>query len=104
MNAIEQLKSVLCNHDGKCCIAGSEEDRAIVDRALHALAQPKQEPVAWRYRAATFWNRDVHWRYLETLEGTEGLQGLKPLYTTPQPQEFVCSTGLCHYKANKENA
>jgi len=20
------------------------------------------------------------------------------LYTTPQPQEFVCSTGLCHYK------
>jgi len=26
-----------------------------------------------------------------------------PLYTTPQPQEFVCSTGLCHYKANKEN-
>ena len=40
MNAIEQLKSVLCNHDGKCCIAGSEEDRAIVDRALQALAQP----------------------------------------------------------------
>ena len=43
MNAIEQLKSVLCNHDGKCCIAGSEEDRAIVDRALQALAQPYPE-------------------------------------------------------------
>ena len=39
MNAIEQLKSVLCNHDGRCCIAGSDEDRAIVDRALQALTQ-----------------------------------------------------------------
>ena len=39
MNAIEQLKSVLCNHDGRCCIAGSDEDRAIVDRALQTLAQ-----------------------------------------------------------------
>ena len=48
MNAIEQLKSVLCNHDGKCCIAGSEEDRAIVDRALQALAQPEQEPVQFK--------------------------------------------------------
>ena len=45
MNAIEQLKSVLCNHDGKCCIAGSEEDRAIVDRALQALAQPEYRAV-----------------------------------------------------------
>jgi hypothetical protein len=22
-----------------------------------------------------------------------------PLYTTPPAQEFMCSTGLCHYKA-----
>lgn len=40
MNPIDQLKSVLCDPTGKCCIAGSEEDRAIVDRALQALAQP----------------------------------------------------------------
>jgi hypothetical protein len=39
MNAIEQLKSVLCDPTGKCCIKGSEEDRAIVDRALQTLAQ-----------------------------------------------------------------
>lgn len=26
----------------------------------------------------------------------------KPLYTTPPAQEFVCSTGLCHYKATSE--
>jgi len=32
---------VLCDPTGKCCIKGSEEDRAIVDRALEALAQPE---------------------------------------------------------------
>lgn len=41
MNPIEQLKSVLCDPSGKCCIAGSDEDRAIVDNALSALAQPE---------------------------------------------------------------
>jgi hypothetical protein len=40
MNAIDQLKSVLCGPDGKCCVTGSDEDRAIIDRALRALAQP----------------------------------------------------------------
>jgi hypothetical protein len=25
-----------------------------------------------------------------------------PLYTTPPAQEFVCSTGLCHYKAQRQ--
>jgi len=42
MNAIEQLKSVLCGPDSKCCITGSNEDRAVVDSALEALAQPAQ--------------------------------------------------------------
>jgi hypothetical protein len=43
MNPIEQLKSVLCDPSGKCCITGSDEDRAVVDRALQALAeQPAQ--------------------------------------------------------------
>ena len=40
MNAIEQLKSVLCDHTGKCSVIGSDEDRAIVDRALQTLAAP----------------------------------------------------------------
>ena len=44
MNILEQLKSVLCDPSGKCCITGSDEDRAIVDRALQALAeQPAQQ-------------------------------------------------------------
>lgn len=38
MNPLEQLKSVICDPEGKCCITGSDEDRAIVDRALQALA------------------------------------------------------------------
>ena len=44
MNPLEQLKSVLCDPEGKCCITASDEDRAIVDRALQALAQPEQGP------------------------------------------------------------
>jgi hypothetical protein len=47
LTPLDQLKSVLCNPEGKCCIAGSDEDRAVVDRALQALAQPPlpaQEP------------------------------------------------------------
>jgi hypothetical protein len=45
MNALEQLKSVLCDHTGKCSIIGSDEDCATVDRALQALAAPPvQEP------------------------------------------------------------
>ena len=40
MNPIDKLKSVLCDPEGKCCIAGSDEDRAIIDRALKALAEP----------------------------------------------------------------
>ena len=42
MNPIDQLKAVLCDPTGKCCIDGSDEDRAIIDRALQALAQPEQ--------------------------------------------------------------
>ena len=35
--ALEALESVLCNPDGKCCIDGSNADRAVVDAALTAL-------------------------------------------------------------------
>ena len=37
-SALAQLKAVLCDPEGRCCIAGSDEDRAIVDRALAALS------------------------------------------------------------------
>ena len=58
-----------------------------------------QEPVAWRFKTATFWNREPHWRYVLSLDGTEGLRGLEPLYTHPQPKrEWV---GLTDEERNK---
>ena len=53
-----------------------------------ALAESEQEPVAWWNDTGTHIDLNVSGR------GT-------PLYTTPpqrKPQEFVCSTGLCHYR------
>ena len=60
MNAIEQLKSVLCDPEGTCCIAGSDEDRAIIDRALQALAA-QQEPVGrfWQHPLTKQWHQVV---------------------------------------------
>ena len=48
MNPVDSLKAVLCEQDGKCCIAGSEADRKAVDEALAALdtAQPKVKVIA----------------------------------------------------------
>jgi hypothetical protein len=45
--------------------------------------------VAWRFRSGTWFNREVHWRYIDTLDGAEGLRGLQPLYTTPPKREWV---------------
>ena len=64
-----------------------------------ALAQPQQEPVAW----AIFTNAGnaLMWStfqpHLQKLADDEGLT-ITPLYTSPPAQEFVCSTGLCHYR------
>ena len=38
MNAIDNLKAVLCDPEGKCCIHGSDGDRRVVDDALRELA------------------------------------------------------------------
>jgi hypothetical protein len=54
-------------------------------RCGHCCPQPEQEPVAWRFGSGTWLNREIHWRYIDTLEGTEGLRGLEPLYTAPRP-------------------
>jgi phosphoribosylformylglycinamidine (FGAM) synthase-like enzyme len=35
---IEDLKAVLCDPEGKCCITGSDGDRRVVDDALRELA------------------------------------------------------------------
>ena len=44
MSPIDQLKSVLCGPEGKCCISGSDDDRHLIDSALAELAQATAAP------------------------------------------------------------
>lgn len=37
MSALNDLRAVLCDPDGHCCLSGCAEDRAIVDHSLLAL-------------------------------------------------------------------
>ena len=89
MNPIDQLKAVLCDPSGKCCIDGSDEDRAIIDRALQALAQPEQEPVAYLNieiegtGGYLDWDNDIPASWYKSI----------PLYTAPPKREWV---GLTH--------
>ena len=68
-------------------INGLTEKETAETMSVKGLAQPEPEPVAWRFRTGTWWNREGHWRYVLSLEGTEGLQGLEPLYTAPPQRE-----------------
>ena len=90
----ELMKQVMENICGaKLCEINSMSSRQemlrLLDKAIYALqerlAKPKQEPVAWRFCSGTWLNREIHWRYIDTLEGAEGLRGLEPLYAAPRP-------------------
>ena len=92
---LNQLKSVLCDPEGKCCIAGSDEDRAIVDRALEALAQP---PLPVQPEPLEYWNAVEGWVKIDEVRehfdavncGTiykHGGEGRVPLYTAPPQQQ-----------------
>lgn len=49
MNALEQLRALLCDPEGNVCIHGSDEDRRLIQEALAALdSAASAEPVAWR--------------------------------------------------------
>jgi hypothetical protein len=99
MNPLEKLKSVLCDPEGKCCITGSDEDRAIVDRALQALAQPEQEPVAadlevcrpngpWQ-RYNLYSSVAVAEDAMRRIKGAPIEVRVLPLYTTPPKRPWV---------------
>ena len=75
-DAITAIKEALASS-----VATSDTSEKRVDET--AKQRHEQEPVAWRFRSGTWFNREVHWRYIDTLEGSEGLLGLQPLYTTP---------------------
>jgi hypothetical protein len=71
---------------------------ALHDTLRTAIAQAaKQEPVAWftedhrEDKSATTYSKKMAERWKE-----KGWP-VTPLYTTPQPQEFVCSTGSCRF-------
>ena len=80
--ALEALESDPISHAGLV-----SRKQAIT--ALRQAQETEQEPVAWRFRSGTWFNREVHWRYIDTLDGAEGLRGLQPLYTAPPKREWV---------------
>ena len=63
-----------------------------VETLRQALEQPEQEPVAWFVVV----KKDGKDRYIQMSEADP--EFYVPLYAAPPKQEFVCSTGLCHYK------
>lgn len=72
-------------------------DEAII-AIKQALAQPQQEPVAYG-TWDTMLGKGHRMMMVRLDKGQDGCT--VPLYTTPpqrKPQEFVCSTGLCHYR------
>ena len=74
---------MLCDPSGKCCIDGSDEDRAIIDRALQELAKPEQEPVATVKFIHNKKAPDVDWHCNICIR-----DGAK-LYTAPPRKEWV---------------
>ena len=59
--------------------------------------ETKDEPVAWMNDSTP---SGIFARHIE---GAKNFGCTIPLYTTPQPQEFVCSTGLCHLTLTQTN-
>ena len=59
----------------------------------------KQEPVAKVVLTETLGLPCLQWL---DLDRQFDFKGGEYLYTTPPAQEFVCSTGLCHYKATSD--
>jgi len=73
-------------------------------KALHEALETEQEPVAWQVMVEDeamkeFPIKDMahDWCVKQKLSGSPYSYWIRPLYATPQPQEFVCSTGLCRF-------
>jgi hypothetical protein len=87
--ALEALKE--CNS----YLGSPDLDEPIATLSQAIEQAEKQEPVVWMYQ-----DKSTHEvRFQKHMRGfvDHGATYETPLYTTPQPQEFVCSTGLCHY-------
>ena len=67
-----------------------------VYKAVNAIAQPAQEPVGEMQLSGIIDGLVIPVVPVELPVGAK-------LYTTPQPQEFVCSTDLCHFTLIQTN-
>ena len=94
----------LLEHGSGCYVVSPDGGGSeYIADAIKRPAQPQQEPVAWamyqKGRLQSFWmDKGDAYNFEFTSE-----HRWEPLYTTPPAQEFVCSTGLCHYRKPLSN-
>lgn len=87
------LEAVLCDPEGKCCIDGSDADRAEVDKALTALAQLEamvgsQEPVgAVLYLDGQIWDVTTQVNKWDHLVASDSRYTKQDLYAAPVAQQ-----------------
>jgi len=84
--------------DAAICAVEEAEERHTTPPAA-AQPAPVQGPVALEavYETIIQWDEGGGKRSRRELA-----RRIVALYTTPSAQEFVCSTGLCHYKAQRQ--
>ena len=99
LKPLDQLKYVLCDPEGKCCIAGSDEDRAIVDRALQALEQQVQEPVAdaWMHKDGRLTDAKAKTARAENFHGWRPMAFIT---LTTQPAQPAVQEPVAHINNN----
>ena len=93
--ALEALEEA-CELIGSAWVWRDEKGRPAINAIKEALAQPEQEPKCGAI--IEVFGKDWRLEYMSLPVGKHKLYTQQYTYTTPQPQEFVCSTGLCHYK------
>ena len=92
--ALEALEELIT--DVRMCDDIERGERAIT-ALREALAEPQPEPVAWRVKWPAIGGGHKWLMVDRPLMEKEGFVN-EALYTSPPAQEFVCSTGLCHYR------
>jgi hypothetical protein len=84
-----QFKVAKYSEGDECEFVADADLQAVFRARRTAPPAPVQEPVAYINQNGVIHEAGYEWAPANTLTA---------LYTTPPAQEFVCSTGLCHYK------
>ncbi len=93
----EAMKLALDDLIAEYHMENSSFAKRVDDIFKEAPAQPQQEPVAWRVKWPAIGGGHKWLMVDRPLMEKEGFVN-EALYTSPPAQEFVCSTGLCHYR------